>query len=47
VVDHRGVLQGIITLDDIIEWMSEQLAAATSLIEHQRHWTDSVGTKRA
>lgn len=37
VVDRRGYLQGIITLDDVVDWMAEQLAIVTSLIEHQRH----------
>jgi CBS domain-containing protein len=35
IVDQRGMLVGIVSLDDIVGWMSEQLEIATALIEHQ------------
>lgn len=35
IVDHQGVLQGIIALDDIVGWMAEQLEVAAALLERQ------------
>lgn len=35
IVDRAGVLQGILTLDDIVAWIGEQLNDATGLIERQ------------
>jgi len=35
IVDRDGGLQGVIALDDIVGWMSEQLRVATRLLEHQ------------
>ena len=35
VVDRRGVLQGIITVDDIVGWMSDQLKLTVGLLERQ------------
>jgi len=35
VVDQRGVLQGIITVDDIVGWMAEQLERTVGLLERQ------------
>jgi len=35
VVDQRGVLQGIITIDDIVGWMAEQLERTVGLLERQ------------
>ena len=40
VVDHSNVLQGILTLDDLIGWIREQLDQAASLVERQ---SDTVG----
>jgi CBS domain-containing protein len=47
VIDRRGYLQGIITLDDVIDWMSVQLAAATSAIARQTNRPDGAGAKRS
>lgn len=33
IVDHRGGLRGILSLDDILCWMREQIEAATRLLE--------------
>jgi CBS domain-containing protein len=35
IVDHRGALEGILALDDIIGWLESQLGAATALLERQ------------
>jgi CBS domain-containing protein len=35
IVDSGGALQGILTLDDIIQWISEELRTAASLIDRQ------------
>lgn len=35
VVDRRGQLQGILTLEDILFWMGEQLQAVTKLLDRQ------------
>jgi CBS domain-containing protein len=35
IVDHRGSLEGILALDDIIGWLETQLAGATALLERQ------------
>ena len=35
IVDRHGALQGIISLDDLVGWMSEQLHVAVALIERQ------------
>jgi CBS domain-containing protein len=32
IVDHEGVLQGVLTLDDIVEWIREQIDDATAVI---------------
>jgi CBS domain-containing protein len=45
IVDRNGGLQGIISLDDVIEWMTEQMRAATMLLEHQNQRLDSVRTR--
>ncbi len=36
VIDAGGRLQGILSLDDVVDWLAEQLATATRLIERQR-----------
>jgi CBS domain-containing protein len=35
IVDDSGCLQGILSLDDVIGWMRDQLQATTRVIEHQ------------
>jgi CBS domain-containing protein len=35
IVDRRGGLQGILTLDDIVGWISEELRDAAALIDRQ------------
>ncbi len=35
VVDRDGGLQGVISIDDVIGWMRDQLQAATRLLEYQ------------
>jgi len=32
VVDRQGVLQGVLTLDDIVEWIREQIDDATAVL---------------
>jgi CBS domain-containing protein len=34
IVDHRGGLRGILSLDDILCWMREQIEVASRLLEH-------------
>lgn len=33
IVDRRGGLRGVLSLDDVLRWMREQLEAATRLLE--------------
>lgn len=35
VVDHLGGLQGVLSIDDVIGWMRDQLQTATKLLEAQ------------
>jgi CBS domain-containing protein len=35
IVDDRGGLQGILSLDDVLGWMRDQIQAATRLLERQ------------
>jgi CBS domain-containing protein len=42
VVNHSGVLQGILTLDDLISWIREQLDHAAAVVARQ---SDSVGPR--
>ncbi len=35
VVDRNGALQGVLSLDDVIGWLGEQLQTATELLEKQ------------
>ncbi len=35
IVDRAGLLQGILTLDDIVAWIGEQLSNAARLLEDQ------------
>lgn len=35
IIDHRGGLQGILSLDDVLGWMREQIEATTRLLERQ------------
>jgi len=35
IVDERGGLQGILSIDDVLGWMSEQIQALTKLLDHQ------------
>jgi len=42
VVDHSGVLQGILTLDDLISWIREQVDHAAAVVARQ---SDSVGAR--
>jgi CBS domain-containing protein len=35
VVDRHGGLQGLLSIDDVLGWLRDQLLAATKLIEHQ------------
>jgi CBS domain-containing protein len=35
VVDRTGALQGILTLDDIVQWIGEELHEASDLIQRQ------------
>jgi CBS domain-containing protein len=35
IVDHAGALQGILTLDDVVTWIGEQLERASAIVEHQ------------
>jgi CBS domain-containing protein len=37
IVDGRGALVGIFTLDDVLGWLSEDLASVVTLIGRQRH----------
>ncbi|MDB4961221.1 MAG: histidine kinase [Myxococcales bacterium] len=37
VVDGEGYLQGIVSLDDILEWIGAQVATVTRLVERQLH----------
>jgi CBS domain-containing protein len=36
VVDERGVLQGILAYDDLVEWMGEQLAELSKLVTNEQ-----------
>lgn len=36
VVDDRGVLQGILAYDDIVEWMAEQLSELAKLVTNEQ-----------
>lgn len=36
VVDRRGVLQGILAFDDLVEWMGEQLADLAKLVSNEQ-----------
>lgn len=42
VVNHSGVLQGILTLDDLISWIREQLDHAAAVVARQ---SDAVGPR--
>jgi len=33
IIDHRGGLRGILSLDDVLRWMRDQIEAATRLLE--------------
>jgi CBS domain-containing protein len=35
IIDEQGGLQGILSLDDVITWMRDQLQATTRVLEHQ------------
>ncbi len=35
IVDKRGGLQGILSIDDVFGWMRDQMEAATRLLDHQ------------
>ena len=35
VIDRGGALQGILTLDDLVGWIRDQLAHASRVAEHQ------------
>lgn len=35
IVDGQGGLQGVLTIDDVLGWMRDQIQAATKLVEHQ------------
>jgi CBS domain-containing protein len=35
IVDHTGALQGILTLDDMLTWIREQIDHAAHVVEHQ------------
>ena len=32
IVDHEGVLQGVLTIDDVLEWIREQIDDASAVI---------------
>lgn len=36
IVDARGTLQGILTFDDIVEWLAEELGDLVSIVANQR-----------
>ncbi len=36
VVDARGVLQGILAYDDLVEWIGEQIAALARLVDREQ-----------
>ena len=42
IVDERGGLQGIVSIDDVLEWMTEQMRAATALLERQGRRPDEL-----
>jgi len=44
IVDPRGALLGILTLDDIVEWLSEELRDAATLIDRQARDGDPRGS---
>lgn len=35
IVDHEGALQGILTFDDVVAWIGEQVERATAIVEYQ------------
>lgn len=35
IVDRAGALQGILTFDDVVSWIGEQIERATAIVEHQ------------
>lgn len=35
IVDPRGGLQGVLSLDDVLGWMADQLASITTLLDRQ------------
>lgn len=35
IVDGTGALQGILTLDDVVAWIGEQIERASAIVEHQ------------
>jgi CBS domain-containing protein len=35
VIDRSGGLQGVLSIDDVLGWMRDQVQAATKLLEHQ------------
>lgn len=37
IVDHLGGLQGMLSIDDVIGWMRDQIQTATKLFERQGH----------
>jgi CBS domain-containing protein len=37
IVDDRGGLQGMLSIDDVLGWMRDQLAATTKTVERQGH----------
>jgi Mg/Co/Ni transporter MgtE len=36
VIDRNGVLQGVVTLDDVLEFLQEQVADMSNLLSRER-----------
>jgi CBS domain-containing protein len=47
IVDREGGLQGVVSIDDVLGWMRDQLQAATKLVERQGYGPQLVPSHRA
>lgn len=46
IVDEHGGLQGVLSIDDVLGWMRDQMQAATKTLEQQGHGPRTLSASR-